>query len=713
MTDAALRMRVFAFVAIVLFGGLVARLWYLQGLESQQEEFERRAQTNVLEQVFEEAPRGRILDRNGRVIVDNEVVEVVTIDRGIIEDLDPATRDDLFLRLAVAVSRSGRLTKVDDIDRQFNDRSYGPFERIPVAVDVNPELFVFLAERPDLFPGVDVIERTVRSYPYGSVAAHLLGYVGPITRSEWEFRNAELDRLWEGRDIPLAGEPGERPKTYQLNDEVGKTGIELIFEDELRGTPGSRWLEVDASGRVVDEIINLEQKPIPGNDIWLTIDLDLQALAEQELRAGLDRTRINGLTNPRPDEPPIVASAGSVVAIDPRNGDLMAMASFPTYEPADFVNGISRTQFNELISEENFSPILNRAIQGTYAPGSTFKLVTALAALKEGVIGDDENALRSTSELYLDRGDYTYSNCVNESSTCLFTSPYSGPGQWVDLARSLTVSSDTYYYEIGGEGFWPREGEDENGLRLDEGIQKWARNFGLGVDSGIQLPYERSGAVPDRAYYDRQFDAGVFAVDSGGWFAGATIILSIGQGELLVTPLQLANTYATFGNGGTLHQPNVATRITEPDGSLVREFGPRVLRDLEISPEFHAPIEAGLLGVTSSQGGTATRVFDAVDFSVRDWPVAGKTGTAEVDDKADTSLFAAYGPVYREGSLISGGTEPDLAVAAILEESGFGSSAAAPVVAEIFERWANGTVPRVLSLNESARAVDLDDEAGG
>ena len=211
--------------------------------------------------------------------------------------------------------------------------------------------------------------------------------------------------------------------------------------------------------------------------------------------------------------------------------------------------------------------------------------------------------------------------------------------------------------------------------------------------------------MPDRAYYDRQFDAGVFAVDGRGWFAGATINLSIGQGELLITPLQLANTYATFGNGGTLHQPNVATRIAGPDGSLVREFGPRVLRDLEISPEFHAPIEQGLLGVTSSQGGTATRVFDNTDFSVFNWPVAGKTGTAEVDDKADTSLFAAYGPVYREGSLISAGTEPDLAVAAILEESGFGSAAAAPVVAEIFEKWATDSVPRVLSLNESARAL--------
>ncbi len=699
MIDAALRMRVFAFVAIVLFGGLVARLWYLQGLESQQEEFERRAQTNVLEQVFEEAPRGRILDRSGRVIVDNEVVEVVTIDRGIVEDLSAADRDDLFLRLAVAISRSGRLTKVEDIQDQYADRSFGPFERIPVAVDVNPELFVFLAERPDQFPGVDVVERTVRSYPYGSVAAHLLGYVGPITRAEWERANEQIDRLWEDRDIPLAGEEGERPKTYQLNDEIGKTGVELIFEDELRGTPGSRWLEVDASGTVVDELEYLEQPAVPGNDVWLTIDLDLQALVEDELRAGLDAAR---LRPPSRDDPPNVASAGSVVALDPRNGDLLAMASFPTYEPADFVNGISFAQFEELTSEANYSPILNRAIQGTYAPGSTFKLVTAIAAMEEGVIGDGPDALRDLNDRYVDSGEYVYPFCALESDTCLFGSPFDGRRQ-VDMAQSITVSSDTYYYQVAGEGFWPREGTDENGLRLDEGIQKWARTFGFGVDSGLQVPYERSGVVPDREYYDTVFGA--------PWFAGATINLSIGQGELLVTPLQLANSYATFGNGGVLHQPNVATQITAPDGELLLDIGPRVLREIEIDEDHHAAVEEGLLGVTMQPalngrgtGGTAYSVFAQADFNVWNWPVAGKTGTAQVItqgiEKADTSLFAAYGPVYRTGSAVSPDVEADLALAVVMEESGFGSSSAAPVAAEIFARWSTDTVPSITGANE-------------
>lgn len=705
--DARVRMRMFAFVALMLFGALTARLWFLQGVESTREEFQQRALTNVLEPVHEEAPRGRILDRNGRVIVDNKVVQVVAIDRAIVEDLDPDEREAMFLRLAIAVSRSGRLVKVDAITAEFDDQSYGPFERIPIATDVNPELLVFLGEREDEFPGVNVVKRTVRAYPYGSLAAHLLGYVGPINRTEWEVAQQRIDPDVEGS------------KPYQLNHEIGKTGVERIFEDQLRGVPGTRYLEVDASGRVVDEIERLAEDPIPGNDLWLSIDLDLQALAEAELSQGLLDARLRGS---EPDEAPIVAPAGSVVMLDPRNGDLLAMASFPTYEPADFVNGITSTQFNELISEENFSPILNRAIQGTYAPGSTFKLVTALAALQEGVLGEDPGddvpeafrPIRSPSDTYRDDGEYVYSNCFEESSTCVFSSPFSGT-RFVTLPDAIKVSSDTYFYEIGGEGFWTRPSAiDEDGLRPDEGIQKWARALGLGVDSGIQLPYERSGAVPDRAYYDAQYELGVFAVDGSQWFAGATVNLSIGQGELLVTPLQLANTYATFANGGRLHQPNIAVRITNAAGDSVREFSPRVLRDLELPEEYHGLIERGLLDVTMDpppDGGTAYWAFAGVEFNPWNWPVAGKTGTAEVDGKADTSIFAAYAPVHRTNALVPVDVEAEVAVAVILEESGFGSSAAAPVTAAILDRIARDDVPVARSLDETARyALGLIDE---
>ena len=324
------------------------------------------------------------------------------------------------------------------------------------------------------------------------------------------------------------------------------------------------------------------------------------------------------------------------------------MASFPTYEPADFVNGITATQFRELTSEDNFSPILNRAIQGTYAPGSTFKLITALAALQEGVLGDA--GLRRPTDLYLDTGTYTYSNCFEESSTCLFSSPTpAGAVRSISRLRCgsrATPTSTRSLARVSGPVRARFRRGRSSSRRGNPAVGAPAR---FGQRFGFAGPYERSGAVPDRDYYDRQFDAGVFAVDGSQWFAGATINLSIGQGELLVTPLQLANAYATFGNGGALHQPNVAVRVTDPDGEMVGVRAP-VLRDLEIPEEFQAPIEEGLLGATMDTGGTATRAFGQADFNVWNWPVAGKTGTAEVDLKADTSLFAAYGPVYRPGS---------------------------------------------------------------
>ena len=316
--DTRLRMRMFAFVVLALFGGLMARLWYLQGIESTREEFQERALTNVLEPVYEEAPRGRILDRNGRVLVDNKVVQVVAIDRAVVEDLDPAVREAMFLRLAIAVSRSGRLVKLDAVLAEFDDRSYGPFERIPVAADVNPELLVFLGERADEFPGVNVVQETVRSYPFGSLAAHLLGYVGPITRDEWEAARA-------------AGEAADA-RQYQLNHEIGKTGVERIFEDELRGVPGTRWLEINASNRVVRELDDRYVAPVPGNDVWLSIDIDLQQLAEAELSAGLLRARLRGAEE---GEPPIVAPAGSVVMIDPamRADERGVITTTPHYNP--------------------------------------------------------------------------------------------------------------------------------------------------------------------------------------------------------------------------------------------------------------------------------------------------------------------------------------------------------------------------------------------
>lgn len=679
MTDddaGRLRLRIFAFVALSLFGALVARLWYLQGIEN--EVFEEAATTNVVEFVYEEAPRGRILDRNGRVVVDNRVVQVVTIDRNALEGLDDDERTELFTRLAVAVSRSGRLTKVAAIEREVADPAYGPFDDIPVVVDVAPELLVYVGERPELFPGVRVVQRTVRSYPYGNLAAHLLGYVGPITSDEWSQANASLD----------LGDPDA--KIYQLNDEIGKTGVERIFEAELRGVPGFRQLEVDSRGRVIRE--RERKSPRPGNDVWLTIDIDLQAHAEAELAAGLEDARDRGFTG----------RAGCVTAIDPRDGGVLAMASHPTYDPAEFVNGISNAEFENLTDPSNYSPILNRCIQGSYAPGSTFKAVTAIAALETGVIGPD--GLFGVEQPVEDAGVYTYPFCAEDleaAGTCVFESPRKGlPPASFDLRQALTISSDVYFYRLGGEGFWRLD----RGAEGDEAMQATARALGLGTSTGVQLPYERGGVVPDRDYYDLQFERGVFIRDGSQWFAGDTIILSIGQGDLLVTPLQLANVYATIANGGRLHQPNLAGRVERVDTDDL-EFGPRILRDLAFDDEIRDPVVDGLLGVPRYGGvaGTAALAFEGSGFPVNACPVAGKTGTAEVDGKDDTSLFVAFGPHDHEAFGIDVPGEPEITVAAVLEESGFGSTAAAPVVAAILEPLCTDSLPRARTTDELGR----------
>ena len=687
------RLHVVGIVAVCLMAALVARLWYLQVLES--EELQTAASANILRVVYTEAPRGRIFDAKGRILVDNRVVQVVTIDRlAFRAALDESERHDVLLQIAEIVSRSGRLTKVSHIEGRLASREFGPFDKVPVAVDINADLLVYLGERPDLFPGVSVEERTVRSYPYGELAAHLLGYVGPLTQSEYRTLSAQAD----------PSDPNA--KTYQPGDEIGKSGVERIFESELRGVSGVRIFEVNRLDEIVKVHHDKERQPLPGNDVHLTIDLDLQSLVERQLRRGLDEARDQEPPED-PDALPFVASAGAAVAIDPRDGSVLAMASFPTFDPRDFVDGISQRLFNDLTAEENYSPILNRAIQGLYAPGSTFKVVTTYAALTQGVIGDGPAALTDVDEFYRDTGTYRYPFCLEESDTCVFESPYCCE-RGVDLRDAITVSSDAYFYKLGGEGFFRRPSP------LDEGIQESARALGLGSHTGIPLPHERAGVVPDREYYDYQFEQGVFLRSGAQWFAGDTINLAIGQGNLLATPLQMANLYAVLASEGKVHQPNIATKITDRDGQVLEEFGPRLVRELEWGAEISGPLLDGLNGVTAYNlpsstsdeallRGTAYEAFNlpaegGVDFPLNAWPVAGKTGTAEKLGKADFAWFLGFGPAsWPERGFRH---TPEVVVALVLEEAGFGGDVAAPAVARILYPIATDTVERARTAKE-------------
>lgn len=667
-----LRLSVLAVVCVSLVAALLARLWFLQVLDTR--EYEVASEENRLRVVHEEGPRGRILDRNGKVIVENRSSIVVGIDKSAHEELDDAEKGELYEKLASDLTELGEPVKEEEIEQALVDDEYGPLELVPVAEDVDEEVELFLAERADEYPSVVVERRSVRDYPYGDVAAHLLGYVGEVNE----------DELSAQRD-------GDKP--YVLGDEIGKAGVEATYEDQLRGTPGSRTIEVSATEEYLGEVMEERVEPAPGDDVWLTIDIDIQYFAEQALDEMMEERReaiqAVGGTYPVPQ--------GSVVIIDPRNGEIIAMASSPDYDPALLVNGISSDLWEQLNDEAAGQPFVNWAIQGMWAPGSTFKLFTAHAALESGLI--------TTETPYNDIGYYEVPGCSGEQ--CKFTNANEAPAGTVDTQQSLTVSSDSFYYWIG-DNFWR-----QTDVYGETPIQDSAELFGLGQPTGIDIPGEASGRIPTPERREQAHQENPDAFPTGEWYSGDNIITAIGQGDVLVTPLQLANAYATFANGGTRYQPKVLSKITRPltlAGDPAEAVNYEVLSEAPAVEEGQVPISddtydeilAGLQGVTTSSLGTAYAA--AQDFPPG-WPVAGKTGTAEVAGKADTSVFVGFGPSLALA-------EPQYVIASIIPESGFGAEVSAPVVMRIFEAISNGQVPAARTLESQAAVAEEDSESG-
>ena len=347
-------MRVLAVVALSMFLVLTARLWYLQALKS--DEARDVATTNITRVINIEAPRGQIYDSSGKLLVGNRIVASVTLNPKEIDEseMDPQEINEMLTEVAIEINRSGKLIKVSDIEAMLDNASYGPYDDIPIAVDVPEDLLVYFGERPNRYPGVKVADRSVRSYLYGSLASHVLGWVGPVTNSELLIRK------------PIDG------KEYSLRDQIGKSGIELMFEDDLRGQNGKKIVEVDRRGRVIRERVDLFRPPIAGNDVHLTIDIDLQNLLENELERSiyLSREKIPETLEDGKEPPPFLAPGGSGVILSPKTGEVKAMASFPTYDPNESIGGYSVVRWNELNDPANDLPMFNRAIQGEYAPVS-------------------------------------------------------------------------------------------------------------------------------------------------------------------------------------------------------------------------------------------------------------------------------------------------------------------------------------------------------
>lgn len=624
-----LRLTVVGVVVLSLFSALFARLWYLQVLDAQ--EFQVKATANQVRTIYTEAPRGRILDRNMKVLVDNRVSEAVTVNRLAVKD-----RPDVVERLAAVLNVAPA-----ELQGRIDDPNVSPYKPVAVADDVSEELVVYLREHAADFPGVEVTPLARRNYPNGSLAAHLLGYVGELN------------------DTELAE---HRREGYRLGDTIGKAGVEKVYEAALRGRPGVLQLEVDRTGRVLRTIA--ERAPVAGHDVQLTVDLDVQRVAEESLTLGLAAARNRLDRNDLGDgRKPYKAPAGSAVVLDPRDGSVIALASAPTFDPSAFVNGISETQYQQLTDPAAGAPLNNRAITGEYAPGSTFKLVTATAAVAKGII--------TPERVVLDGGRYVIPGC--RGGLCSKRNAGGKAYGRVNLTRAITVSSDVYFYALGAQFWFERS-------RVGDGIQETARSYGFGAPTGIPLPGERRGRIPDPESRKKLHEAKPKAFPEGKWFAGDNVNLAIGQGETVVTPIQLANAYATFANGGTVHQPNLLARVVDArgDGSFqeVSKAAPKVAGRVDIPANARPAMDAGFRGVIASREGTAAAAF--AGFPLSRFPVAGKTGTAQVARKQDTAVFAAYGPE----------PDPSYALAVVMEEAGFGGTAAAPVARRIFEQLA-------------------------
>jgi penicillin-binding protein 2 len=613
------RVRVLVGFVAFLFLSLTTRLWFLQVMAA--EEYQVRAEGNRVRLVPLPAPRGRILDRNGNVLVGNRPSIQIVVNRRFAED-----EDRLLRNLSELLD-----TPVEELEQRLEDPTYLPFQPVPVAEDVPKEVVFRLKERAEGYLGANYRAVTVREHVHKDLAAHLLGYLGEISQ-------AELD------DPSFSG--------YRPGDLVGRGGVEQHYERYLQGEQGWLSLQVDARGRIGETLGRKE--PEPGHDLVLSVDLGLQRASEEALREAIEAARsIPGQLGYHQ------APAGAVVALDPRDGHVLAMASFPTFDPGIFSEGLTDRQWERLARDpDNHFPLTNRAIQGQYPAASTLKPFMVAAALRAGMT--DVEDYWPCPPSYEVPGDTSGTVFRNWKST------HSGH---ISLAQALAESCDTVFYEFGYRFY------RERNIR-GEMMQRQLRRWGFGRGTSVDLPGERAGRVPDSAWKQSVHEYAPKLYPQPLWLPGDNINMSIGQGDLLVTPLQLASAYAAIANGGTLYRPVVGLRVQEPDGPVIKAVDAQRLRDVPMNARARGPIHEGLLAAVTQ--GTAASAF--AGFPHEDIPVAGKTGTAEaiVDGRdVDHSWFAAYAPAEN----------PEIVVVAIVEQGGGGSQVAAPMVRQVLEAY--------------------------
>ncbi len=592
--DLTKRFLLLSLVAVLIILLLLLRLWYLQVINA--ERFQQQSEKNRIRYMPIAAPRGPIFDRDGNLLVDNRPAFGVSVMR---QDVDDKNR--LLERLAVYLEADGAA-----LADRWQAGSRFPFYRpVPLADDISRDQLERVQENSLDLPGVLIDVHPLRSYPHEDVAAHIFGYLGEITEREL-----------------ASGDYGD----YRPGDFVGKSGLEKALESYLRGVDGQRLVEVDVQGKEL-RVLRI-QEPVPGNKVYLTLRQDVQLAAEQAM----------------------TEQAGAVIAMDVRSGEILAFVSRPSFNPAMFARGITGSEWIDLLQNPRH-PLQNKAIKGQYPPASTFKIVTALAALRAGA---------ASANTKVDcQGSITLGN---REFRC-----WKKTGHGVtDLKKAMRESCDVWFYEVG----------------LDLGIDKLAEmatELGMGEGLGFALAGEKGGLIPTRAWKKRRFNA--------PWYDGETVIAAIGQGFVLSTPLQMVTMMAAVANGGDVLRPQIVKKVEGWNGQVLEEVQPEILHTVDFGSGNLALIQRSLEAVVNEPHGTgwATRLEE-----IR---VAGKTGTAQVvrrkdDDKEknekvapyrfrDHALFVAYAPAQN----------PEIAVAVVVEHGEHGSTTAAPVARRVFEAY--------------------------
>lgn len=565
-------------ISVLVIAVLIGRAAYLQIYQG--EYYAGLADGNRIRIVPSMAPRGTFYDRNGELLVTNRPGFSVSL-----LPLTAPISDDVIDRLSdlLKVPTDGIKTKI---------AGHSGFNPIRIKTDVTPDIVSIIEEQKSQYPGVVIEVTPIRDYILKQEGAHTFGYVS-------EINDTELEKM--------------KDEGYKSGDIIGKFGLEKVYDKELRGENGGQQVEVDVSGKPV-QILG-RKEPVPGDDLELTIDINLQQAAEKAVDEQLTQ---------------IGAHAAAAVVMNPQTGEILAMVSRPAFDPNLFAHGISSKDWNQL-NNNPYHPMDNKTITGEYPPGSTFKIVTGTAALTEGVVTPDEQIFDSGHHWIIPKG-----NADGEALG------------WLNFRTALAHSDNVYFYEMG------------NRLGIDR-LEKYARMFGLGAKTGIDLPYEATGLVANRRYKEKNFD-------DGEWYLSETFDAAIGQGFNLVTPLQAAMVMGEIAADGKRYKPHVVNRIIAPDGSVVKDFQPELLSQLDVPEEDIKLVQDGLHDVTKY--GTAASSFRG--FTV---DIAGKTGTAENSQGRDHGWFVAYGPF----------DNPNIVVAVIVENGGYGSQSAVPIGRKILE----------------------------